>query len=171
MVGTSYEFEFCLPNISNISNLRFRSTEKYIHLVWNQENADKGIYLSSSSDSGKSFTPPKKVIETQGEVKDVQIIARDEDIVITIIENVSSRDYLRAATGMIKNDLTHTFKPCEKVEINGEIINVYTTFTEDASEDHVYLKIEVIERDGRVCIKIRKEVYIHCSRFSLHQLL
>jgi hypothetical protein len=170
MVGATDIRTINLPYITKASNLKFNSTEKYVHAVWNQESADKGIYLASSSDSGKNFTQPKKIIETQGEVKDVQIIAKDEDIVITIRESVSGRDYLRAATGIISNDMRYEFKPCERMELDGEVINFYTTFTDDASEDHVYVKKEVTDKNKRGP-GIDEWTQIHCSRLRLHQLL
>lgn len=150
------------PDTTKASKLKFNSTEKYVHVVWNQGSDDKGIYLASSSDSGKNFTQPKRIIETQGEVKDIQIIAKDDDIVITIIESVSGRDYLRAATGIIGTSMTYQFKPCEKMDLDGEVINFYTTFTQDASEDHVYIN----RHPG-----IDEWTQIHCSRLRLRQLL
>jgi|ERR671921_871533 hypothetical protein len=140
MAGVAEEFELPIKELTNISNLKFYSTEKYIHAVWNNKNHDRGIYLSSSSDNGRTFTSAKNIIQTQGEVKDLQIIARDNHIVITIIETISDRDYVRASTGTLNNDMTYNFEPCEKSEVEGEIINAYTIFKDESSEDHIYFK-------------------------------
>jgi hypothetical protein len=165
--GNSKIFDFSVPDHATISNLRFISAGSHTHVVWNQDDPDKGIFLSSSDEAGLHFTEPKKIINTTGEVKDVQIIANGLYIVITIVETVSGSTYLRAATGIMRANLTHEFKPCEKVLVKEEIIDVYTVFTESASEDHVYVKMETTRADGKVAFKIERRTYSHCSRLSL----
>ena len=170
------EFEFCLPDMSNRTHLKFRTTRQYIHAVWSQENKDqenkdkKGIYLSSSSNDGKNFTAPEKIIDTEGDVKETQIIAKDDYFVVTVLENISGSLKLRAATGLVNSDMTYRIKPCEKVDIDGEIINAYTVFTDAESVDHIYVIIEIIERDGKICFKLKRVEQIHCSRLALRKL-
>lgn len=165
--GNSKIFDFSIQDSATISNLKFISTGSRIHAVWYQEDPDKGIYLSSCDETRLQFTEPKKIINTTGEVKDVQIIANGLYIVITIVESVSGSTYIRAATGIMRANMTHEFKPCEKVLVEEEIVNVYTVFTENASEDHVFVKMETTKDDGRVAFKIDKRTYSHCSRLSL----
>jgi hypothetical protein len=162
----STKFEFCIPDAADTSNLKFLSTQRYVHAVWYQKNENPGIYLSSNLAPGSDFSNPERIIETNGEVKDIQIIAKDNDFVITIIENVSGSTYVRAATGIVKDNLSHQFKPCEKVEVEGDIINAYTIFTETASEDHIFVRVEIVRRDGLICFKIDEVVFIHCTRLS-----
>jgi hypothetical protein len=170
MAQESGEFEFCLPEMSNRATLKFRTTQQYIHAVWSQEGKDKkGIYLSSSSDQGKNFTAPKKIIDTEGDVKETQIIAKDDYFVVTVLENVTGSLKLRAVTGIVNSDMTYQIKPCERVDIDGEIINAYTVFTEDASVDHIYVILEIIERDGRICFSLKRIEQIHCSRLVLRK--
>ena len=109
--------------------------------------------MSSGDEAGLRFTEPKKIINTTGEVKDVQIIANGLYIVITIVESLSGSTYIRAATGIMRADLTHEFKPCEKVLVVEEIIDVYTIFTESASEDHVYVKVETTRLTEKLPLK------------------
>jgi hypothetical protein len=163
-------FVFSVSLGADISHLHFCTTERYIHAVWNQKNQEKGIYLSCSNDSGKTFTTPRKIISTNGDVRDLQLIGRDEDIVITLIENVEGFDWVRAATGLICDDMTCKFKPCEKVQVEGELINAYTFFTKDASADHIYFKKKENKRSGPSdSFEIYRREVRHCTRLKLVQ--
>ena len=122
----------------SISNVTFYRTEKYIHGAWyNRE--EKAIFLSSSID-GKMFTvKPTKIMDVEGEVKDIKIIAKDEDFVITAIEERKDGLFIRAATGiLLPEQRIYDFKPCEKAPVKGELINAYTAFTNSNSTDYIY---------------------------------
>lgn len=161
-------FRFSVSPDADISNLHLCTTERYIHAVWKQKNAEKGIYLAYSNDSGKTFTTPRKIISTNGEVRDLQVIGRNEDIVITLIENVKGFDWVRAATGLICDDMNCKFKPCEKVQVEGELINAYTFFTEDASADHIYFKKKEEKGSGPPnSFEIYRREVRHCTRLKL----
>jgi hypothetical protein len=163
-------FRFPVSPDADISNLYLCTTARYTHAVWNQKNPEKGIYLSYSNDSGKTFTTPRKIISTNGEVRDLQVIGRNEDIVITLIENVEGFDWVRAATGLICDDMTCKFKPCEKVQVEGELINAYTFFTEEASADHIYFKKKEEKRSGPAnSFEIYRREVRHCTRLNLVQ--
>jgi len=164
--GNINGFDFTVVDPANASNLKFASTESYVHAVWNQDDPDKGIFLSSSDDARAHFTMPKKIIQTTGVVKDVQIIAKEQHIVITIVEDVSGSTYIRAATGIIRKDMSIEFKPCEKVLVEGDLINVYTVFTETASEDHIFVR-KTTGTDKMFGPRIDETTQTHCSRLIL----
>ena len=112
--------------------------------AWNKkENPDKGIFLSSSKDDGQNFSTPKHILNIEGETRDIRMIAKDDFIVLTILEAKNNDLVLRAVTVHIdETTLMYNFKPCEQVEIQnelkGKLINTYTEFTEDASIDFIY---------------------------------
>ena len=163
---------------STISNLVFYSTEKYLHATW-YNNQEKAIFLQTSID-GKMFTvKPTKIMDVEGEVKDIKIIAKDDDFVITAIEEKEDGVYIRAATGiLLPEQRIYDFKPCEKVKVPGKLINAYTVFTKEASMDYIFWKPDEEER-GNLNLKARGQDNLekneicgimrgsHCTRLSI----
>jgi hypothetical protein len=121
----------------NVLKPAFSKTQKYQHAVWFNQK-DKSIVLSSGQEDKDLVANPTKIMDIEGNVKDLKIIAKDNDFVITAIEERNDGTYVRAATGIITNDMKYDFKPCEKVKVEGELIYAYTTFTDTASMDHIY---------------------------------
>lgn len=108
---------------------------KYIHIAW-YDNDAKAIFLSSSVDK-KTFTiTPTKIMDIEGEVKDIKIIAKDDDFVITAIENIKENSHIRAATGVVTKEEKYDFKPCERLEMTDTLINVYTAWTKTETQDN-----------------------------------
>jgi hypothetical protein len=140
---------YFLPPVSlndkSVSNLTFYSalesrvsselSVRYLHAAW-YDNKERAIYLSSSLD-GKTFTiKPRKIMDIEGKVMDLKIIAKDDDFVITAIENIGEVPRIRAATGVITKEKMYDFKPCEKLEVKGDLINVYTAWTKTENQDN-----------------------------------
>jgi len=155
------------------SHLILYQTEKYIHSVW-YNNQEKGIFLSSIEEN-KRIVQPRKIMDVEGEIKDIKIIAREDYFVITAIEERDNKDYVRAATGIIvPNEMRYDFKPCEKVEVPGKLINAYTVFTQDASMDYIFWKPKESEQEksrGVTGEESTRSVGItkgsHCTRLSI----
>jgi hypothetical protein len=156
------------------SHLILYQTDKYIHSVW-YNNQEKGIFLSSSIDENKRTVQPRKIMDVEGEIKDIKIIAREDDFVITAIEERDNKDYVRAATGIIvPNEMRYDFKPCEKVEVPGKLINAYTVFTQDASMDYIFWKPKESEQGATRGAKgeestgsVGRTRGSHCTRLSI----
>jgi hypothetical protein len=130
------------------SHMILYKTEKYIHAAW-YNNQQKGIFLSSSIDENKRTVQPRKIMDVEGEIKDIKIIAREDDFVITAIEEKEDGEYVRAATGIVlPSEMMYDFKPCEKVKVPGKLINAYTIFTEKASEDYIFWKPKESEQSA-----------------------
>jgi len=165
-----------LDNTTN-SHLILYQTDKYIHAAW-YNNQEKGIFLSSTIDENKRTVQPRKIMNVEGQVKDIKIIAKDDDFVITAIEEREDGEYVRAATGIIvPNEMMYDFKPCEKVKVPGKLINAYTVFTQDASMDYIFWKpdenqqknfnLKSTEGEG-----VQQNMYgvtkgSHCTRLSI----
>jgi hypothetical protein len=156
------------------SHLILYQTEKYIHSVW-YNNQEKGIFLSSSIEENKRIVQPRKIMDVEGEIKDIKIIAREDDFVITAIEERDNKDYVRAATGIIvPNEMRYDFKPCEKVEVPGKLINAYTVFTQDASMDYIFWKPKESEQGKSRGVtgeestrSVGRTKGSHCTRLSI----
>ena len=148
-----YETSFRFDKIKNqeILDLQFYRTGESIYAVWMQRN-DNGIYLSVSIDSGQSFSEPKKVMNTNGKIRNLQILAKDEQFVIALIESISSNDAKRAVSGWLNiAGRTFSFKPCTSHETDGELINIFLSFNGNDSIDHM-----VIKKDDASDIKIKE---------------
>src|SRR5688500_11426880 len=128
-----------LDNTAN-SHLILYQTDKYIHAAW-YDNQEKGVFLSSTIDENKHTVKPRKIMNVEGQIKDIKIIAKDDDFVVTAVEEKDDGEYIRAATGIVlPNEMMYDFKPCEKVKVPGKLINAYTVFTKDASMDYIFWK-------------------------------
>jgi hypothetical protein len=126
----------------SISNLTFHTAlessgvdPKYIHAAW-YDNNQKGIFLSSSIDRITFTVPPRKIMDVEGTIKDIKIIAKDDDFVITAIEEKGGESFIRAATGVLTKQGSYDFKPCEKAQVDGSLINVYTAWTKSDKQDN-----------------------------------
>lgn len=131
----------------SISNLTFHTAlqssdlaKKYIHAAWFDSN-QKGIFLSSSLDRQTFTVQARKIMDVEGKIEDLKIIAKDDDFVITAIEIINEdtekeTTFIRAATGCLTKERIYDFKPCEKAKVEGDIINVYTAWTKSSTQDN-----------------------------------
>jgi len=136
---SQYDRDFRLDPIEreNISDLRIYCAGECIYIAW-MDKGDNGIYLSVSINSGQTRSVPKKVMDTNGNIRDLQILARGEDFVIALIEKIDDQDHKRAVSGWLNVDQKiFSFKPCTSHKIDGELINMFLSFSETESIDHM----------------------------------
>jgi hypothetical protein len=68
----------------------------------------------------------------------LQILAKGEQFVIALIERINDQDNKRAVSGWLNIEgKTYSFKPCTSHIINGELINMFLSFNETESIDHM----------------------------------
>jgi hypothetical protein len=138
-------FEFARAKNKNISDLKFYSLRYdkrrvFIYVVW-LDNDDKGIYLSVSINSGDTFSREQKVMNTSGNIRDLQILAKDDQFVIALIETIDGQDSKRAVSGWLNiQGENYSFKPCTSHKTNGELINIFLSFNGKESIDHMISK-------------------------------
>jgi len=116
---------------SDGSHETFYATEASLIRVF-LEGSD--LYMSISYDIGNSFSIPKIIIkDIKGNIGRIEILANDQTFVVALKEVIGDKQYKRAVTGLLGTDGGFTAKPCEKLEINGEITNIQLAFREDSS--------------------------------------
>jgi hypothetical protein len=136
--GTNFKFD--KAKNEEISDLQFYKTGECLYAVWIRKY-DNGIYLSVSINSGQKFSDPQKVMNTNGHVRGLQILAKDEQYVIALIETISNSDSKRAVSGWLNiAGKTFSFKPCTSHRANGELINIFLSFNGNESVDHMVIK-------------------------------
>ena len=63
--------------------------------------------------AGAMFNRTEKILKVNGEIKDIQVLAKDNQFVVGIKETVSGKDHKRAVAGWIfPNESTFRFKEC-----------------------------------------------------------
>jgi hypothetical protein len=141
---SQYDRNFRLDNVKreNNSDLFVYCVDEYVYTAW-MDNRDNGIYLQVSINSGRTHSVPKKVMDTNGNIRDLQIQARGEDFVIALIEKINDQDHKRAVSGWLNTDQKiYSFKPCTSHKINGVLINMFLSFSETESIDHLITKTD-----------------------------
>jgi len=135
-------FKFDEIKKENISDLKFYRTGDAIYAVW-LDKSDNGIKLSISIDSGKKFSLPQTVMNTNGHIRDLQILAKDDQFVVALIETISNQDSKRACSGWLNTQgMNYSYKPCTSHQINGELINMFLSFNEKESIDHMITRTD-----------------------------
>lgn len=113
---------------------------------------DEYLYLSISFDRGIKFVQAEKILQIKGDLKDVQVLAKDTQFVVAIKETISVTDHKRAVAGwMFPKEKSFKFKECMESKIEAKIINISLGFREVApgkfeSVDYVFC----LNKDGRV---------------------
>lgn len=121
----------------NISQLKVYITGECVYAIW-LDNDDYGIYLLVSINSGESFSQPQKVMNTNGNVRELQVLAKEDQFVIALIETISDRDSKRAVSGWLNiQGKNYSFKPCTSHQTPGELINIFLSFNGSESIDHM----------------------------------
>jgi len=141
---SQYDKNFGLDTVEreNISDLKIYCARDYVYIAW-LDKRDNGIYLSLSINSGETKSIPKKVMDTNGHIRDLQILAKGEDFVIALIEKINDHDHKRAVSGWLNVDQRiFSFKPCTSHKINGELINMFLSFSDTESVDHLITKTD-----------------------------
>jgi hypothetical protein len=112
---------------------KFYVTERCLITVFLEKN---NLYMAISYDNGHSFTSPKIIIkDIEGNIEQIEMLANNRNFVVALKEVLSNRQYKRAVTGFLKPNGEFIAKPCEKLEVKGEIINIQLAFREDISGD------------------------------------
>lgn len=141
---SQYDRNFRLDTVEreNISDLKIYCAGDYVYIAW-LDKSDNGIYLSVSINSGETKSMPKKVMDTNGNIRDLQILAKGQDFVIALIERIDDQDNKRAVSGWLNVDQKiFSFKPCTSHRINGELINMFLSFSDTESIDHLITKTD-----------------------------
>jgi hypothetical protein len=141
---SQYHRNFRLGTVEreNISDLKIYCADDHVYIAW-LDKSDDGIYLSVSVNSGETKSVPKKVMDTNGNIRDLQILAKGEDFVIALIERKNGQDHKRAVSGWLNvNQKIYSFKPCTSHRINGELINMFLSFSDTESIDHLITKTD-----------------------------
>lgn len=170
---SEYARNFRLDNLKseNISDLNIYCNGDYIYFAW-MDKSDNGIYLSVSINSGRTRSEAKKVMNTNGNIRDLKILTRGEDFVIALIEKINDEDNKRAVSGWLNTEQkVFSFKPCTSHKIDGELINMFLSFNETESVDHLITRtsdgtIHEITMGHGCAIKDLKKIPITTVRLS-----
>jgi hypothetical protein len=95
---------------------------------------DGYVQLSISLNGGAIFISSEKILKVNGDIKDIQVLAKDNQFVVGIKETVSGKDHKRAVAGWIfPNESKFRFKECTESEVEGKILNISLGFRENES--------------------------------------
>jgi hypothetical protein len=138
-----HQTNFRFDNIKNdVTDLQFYRTGECLYALWMQNN-DNAIYLSVSINSGQTFSQSQKIMNTNGHIRDLQILAKNGQFVVALIETISNKDSKRAVSGWLNiAGRTFSFKPCTSHQADGELINIFLSYDGNNSIDHMIIKKE-----------------------------
>jgi hypothetical protein len=173
--GNTYEKASVNFDLTGKENVQFNVAEGSIILV--TYTNDGSFYNAISFDSGHKFTEPIRILEKNGELKEMKVLAKGRQFVVAIVERLSKKDVKRAVAGWIKpEEETFSFRQCTTYEYDN-IVNISLGFrpyesgkretsegkneygANDESVDYVFY------RDGEFNIKI--DVQGHGSPFEV----
>ena len=142
-------FDFDLTGLKNV--MFHAANDETILAIYVK---DEYLHLSISFDHGVKFVKAEKILQLKGDLKDVQVLAKDSQFVVAIKEKISATDHKRAVAGwMFPKESIFKFKECIESEVEGKIINISLGFREIApgkyeSVDYVFY----LNKDGGVCM-------------------
>jgi hypothetical protein len=105
---------------------------------------DEYLHLSVSFDRGVNFIQSEKILQIEGALDDVKLLAKDNQFVVAIKETISATDHKRAVAGWtFPEQRTFKFKECIESKVEGKIVNISLGFREIAqgkyeSVDYVF---------------------------------
>jgi hypothetical protein len=130
---------------------------------------DGSLYTAVSFDSGHRFTEPRRIMEMNGDLREMKVLAKGRQFVVATVEHLLRKDVKRAVAGWIKpEEQSFSFKQCTTYEYE-KIVNIslgfrpYDSGKEEASEekneyeaneesvDYVFYK----DRDFRIKIDVQ----------------
>jgi hypothetical protein len=116
---------------------------------------DGHVHLSISLDRGASFMKSERILKVNGEIKDIQALARENQFVVGVKETVGGKDHKRAVAGWIfPNESKFRFKECTESEVEGKIINISLGFREDESGNHESVDyVYYLNENGKVSMQ------------------
>ncbi len=140
-------------DLAGLENLRFYAASDRPVLATYVK--DGYIHLSLSLDCGAMFNRTEKILKVNGEIKDIQVLAKDNQFVVGIKETVSGKDHKRAVAGWIfPNESTFRFKECTESEVQGKIVNISLGFRENESGKHESVDyVFYLSEDGKVSMQ------------------
>lgn len=153
-------FPFKIVNVEEVTNLMFYPGGGNVVIVTYVK--DGKLYFSISFDCGLNWQEPREVLEIGGNVKDIQISAKDKQFVIVLVVNDSAtgKDVKKAVSGEIdKQNYKFDCKECVKHEAKGRLINSATGFRpwfnpntrKIEGEESVDFTYEINE-NGEICL-------------------
>ena len=97
----------------------------------------------------------EKILKVNGEIKDIQALARENQFVVGVKETVDGKDHKRAVAGWIfPNESKFRFKECTESEVEGKIINISLGFREDESGNHESVDyVYYLNENGKVSMQ------------------
>lgn len=96
---------------------------------------DGVVYTRISFDCGATFGEPKQILVLKGQLKTLEVLAKEDQFVVAIVERASGKDIKRAVAGHIRgNENDFDFRECDKTEERDEIINVSLGFRENENK-------------------------------------
>lgn len=111
------------------------------------------VYTRISFDCGATFSEPRQIMQLKGQFKTLEVLAKDNQFVVAIVESVSGKDVKRAVAGNIRaNENDFDFRECDKPRDYNEdeiveVINVSLGFREmednpgrEESVDYVFYR-------------------------------
>jgi hypothetical protein len=89
---------------------------------------DGSLYNAASFDSGHKFTEPRRIMEMNGDLREIKGLAKGRQFVIATVERLPKKDVKRAVAGWIKpEEQSFSFKQCTTYEYE-KIVNVSLGF-------------------------------------------
>jgi hypothetical protein len=113
-------------DIGGKENVQFNAAEGSIILV--TYTIDGSFYNAVSFDSGHRFTAPKRILEKNGDLKEMKVLAKGRQFVVAIVERLSEKDVKRAVAGwMNPEEETFSFRQCTTY-VYDQIVNISLGF-------------------------------------------
>jgi hypothetical protein len=94
------------------------------------------VYTRISFDCGATFSEPRQILALKGQLKTLEVLARDDQFVVATVEIASGKEVKRAVAGLIRaNENDFDFRECDKPKDYNEdevaeVINVSLGFRE-----------------------------------------
>lgn len=113
-------------DITEKENVQFLVSEESTILV--TYTKDGSLYNAASFDSGHRFTEPRRIMEMNGDLREIKGLAKGRQFVIATVERLAKKDVKRAVAGWIKpEERSFSFKQCATYEYE-RIVNVSLGF-------------------------------------------
>ena len=116
---------------------------------------DGYIHLSLSLDCGAMFNRTEKILKVNGEIKDIQVITKDNQFVVGIKETVSGKDHReQSLDGYFPTKAHSDLRNVPEFEVQGKIVNISLGFRENESGKHESVDyVFYLSEDGKVSMQ------------------
>lgn len=113
-------------DITGKENVQFLVSEGSTILV--TYTKDGSLYNAASFDGGHMFTEPRRIMEMNGDLREIKGLAKGRQFVVATVERLHKKDVKRAVAGWIKpEEQSFSFKQCTTYEYE-KIVNVSLGF-------------------------------------------